>query len=442
MKRSRLIHNLVIASLHYIFFVTLLTQRGMGSNLQEVFRFVFPGYVLLLVAGFISMKGRRCNNMHYCWFFVLAFVILPIMCFRAIRAGEPSWRIIDGATPFLMFSLIFLGSDDRIWPRLNRVFIIHTAITSVLIILEIPLYWGVRRGLYFTGATNMWLYERLMYGYPFLLLSWRYQNTLGKIIASLGTATYAVLAILGQHRRLFFLGTAFYILLMVIIYVIAKKEKINAKSFAFIRNPIIAGISSVVIIFLLWFAIPEKSQQVISGSFDELLHRTDNTILAGGTSWQEERRWREMTLDILPQITASEWIIGRGVAFRYYFLTNDSPRARKSGNYLRYGVHMAPAHLIMQGGLFLLLMILLGPVLAGFRSFRWNQDIVTLAASGILIHYFIMFVAQANPTNDLWFVLVCLSMGRCVRQNRISHRTRATCVSQENLGKHRIQENI
>jgi hypothetical protein len=440
MKKSLPSSHLVIVALHYIFFVTLLTQRGMGSNLQDVFRFVYPGYIVLVIAGFIAMKGAMCRKNFHIWFHILAYVLLPVMCFRAIRAGEPSWRIIDGATPFLMFSLIFIGSNDRIWPRLNRVFMIHTVITVVLVILEMPSYSAVGRGSFFSGATNMWLYEQLLYGFPFLLLTWKSQGTLGKIIALLGTAAYGLVAILGQYRKMFFLGMVFYIFFAILIFIIEQKKTKKRKRFRLTRNFSMLVIGLMVIIFLSWFILPNSSIKVIEQSFNKLVYRFVEP-LSGGAAWKNEPRWREMTLEVLPQIVTSEWLIGRGVAYRYYYLTWDNPRTRKKGKTPHYMVHMTPVHLIMQGGVPLLLMMIIGPVIVGFRSFRRNRDIITLAAAGILIHFFTTFIADGNPENQLWFVLVCLSTGRCVRRRKIPCHAIASHTSPENQSKNRVQEN-
>ena len=199
-------------------------------------------------------------------------------------------------------------------------------------------------------------------------------------------------------------------------------------------------IGLIVMFYLSWFILPDSSTKVIEQSFNKMTFRFTE-LLSGEAAWKNEPRWREMTLEVLPQIKTSEWLIGRGIAYRYYYLTWDNPRTRKRGKMPHNLVHMTPVHLIMQGGVPLLLMIIIGPVMAGFISFRRNRDIITLAAAGILIHFFTTFIADGNPENQLWFIVVCLCMGRCVRRRKIPCHAIASYTSPENQSKNGIVEN-
>ncbi len=391
-----------------------------------VFRYALPGYLLLIVAGLLAILALRCAKAYRLWFFALSFLLLPLMCYRARVAGEETWRIVSHATPYLMFALIFVGGDERLWRRLNKVFLMHTLIGSILMMLDLlALSHGaaaLSRTVFYTSESNLFLFSELLYGFPFLLLTWDIQSTRGKAIAVLGACVFAAAGIIGQFRGMFFFGFLFYIPFTILITTWHRGRRLGGTIATFARAGLAASIVLVVLL-LLCVAMPASTTRVLLGSFDELVHRSDKTIVSESGSWRDEPRWKEMTQEVLPQLTGADWLLGRGVAFRYTYLTWYSTRTV---------VHMTPIHLVMQGGAPLLILMLLGPVLAGLKRFRRREDIVVLAAACILLNYFASFVAGANPVNKLWFVLVCLCMGRCVTRRKLRQSSTA-CYGGQSL---------
>lgn len=416
-KKYKLTHYLVIFALHYIFFVSLFTQAGLGSRLEGVFRYALPGYLLLVIAGLLALKSIPNYNKYRVWFMLLVSMLI-IMSLKAFLADIETWRIACGLIPYLMFSLIFVGSDERIWPQLNKVFIVHTIIAALIVFADMNRIEGVDRNLYYLDGSNLFLGKQLLYGFPFLLLTWKKQHLLGKIAAMMGISAYTLIAVIGQYRGMF-ISIAFYIFVSYVICVLWH-GRIRHKLLQIVY--ICALIIMIIGIGLLLSSdslglLPENISTTITSSFTEMLHRSDKTITTGVMSWQKEGRWVELTKEVLPQITPTEWMIGRGVAFDYEYLTTNI-------NSHRTMVHITFGHLVMQGGLLLLLTILLGPILAGLKSYKRKRDMVTLATATILIHFLLMFMVCANPKNNLTFVLICLCTGHCFYKNEMHRRLR------------------
>jgi hypothetical protein len=234
----------------------------------------------------------------------------------------------------------------------------------------------------------------------------------------MGVSAYTLTAVVGQYRGKF-ISVVFYVFISYVIYVLWHGRKGHKLLSVICTCALIIMVIGIGLFLSSDFLglLPENISATIASSFTEMLHRSDKTIMAGAMSWQKERRWVELTKEVLPQITPSEWLIGRGVAFDYDYLTTNI-------NSYRTMVHITFGHLVMQGGLPLLLMILLGPVLAGLKSFKQKRDMVTLATAAILIHFLLMFMVKANPANKLWFVLVCLCTGHCFYKNEMHSRLR------------------
>ncbi|GAF68895.1 unnamed protein product, partial [marine sediment metagenome] len=299
--------SLVVFALHYVFFVSIVTRYGMGGAMEGVFRYALPGYLLLIFAGFVGMTARRRHQTHRLWFIALAFILLPIMWYRAYGAGEETLRIVSHTTPYLLFSLIFVKSDNRFWKRLNQVFVIHTAIGSALMILDIlAISYGtaeLRRTVFYSSESNLFLLAEMLYAFPFLLLTWDTQNSRGKATAIVGACAFAAAGIVGQFRGMFFLGFLFYVPFAVLFMTWHRGRRFTGSVRAFVRAGMAASVGLVVLLALSSVVLPGSISNVMFGSFYDLLERSGEKILSEEGSWRDEPRWKELMLEVLPQIT-------------------------------------------------------------------------------------------------------------------------------------------
>ena len=117
-------------------------------------------------------------------------------------------------------------------------------------------------------------------------------------------------------------------------------------------------------------------------------------------------RWIEASI-VIEDFKPMDWILGRGSAGSW-------------SNYSAFGgmersmTHVGYLHLILKGGVPLLLLFFVGPLGLGLFRLMTARKWETLACAGVLVAYSIDLITGGAPEQSLKIALVFLCFGRCI----------------------------
>jgi hypothetical protein len=250
----------------------------------------------------------------------------------------------------------------------------------------------------------------LMYGYPFLILTYSQQSKYGRAVAIAATAVTVIAGVFGQFR-----GTV----LMPVIY-------LGLTYFAARRThslPATVLLLPVALTFGLFIALFQFSylfgSNLLGSNIDGLRARFEEGFVDGVGITERIDEARYVLADLQPY----DLLTGKGVAGTW-----DSTRYI-AYSYYRYGMlpgyeeedremaHFGPAHMILKGGLPLLLLYLFFPFLIGWKRYITSRHPFTLAASAVVVAYSLQWLVAVFPSASLSYAMVMLCAGQCINRD-------------------------
>lgn len=329
--------------------------------------------------------------------FVCYLLVLVIRALFALPPGFPGVRVALGwlgPGAFLYPLLLFLGGDERLWKVLRPVLIVQTliAIPIVLTTMEwVSLKWNIAPDL------GQYIPIRLMYGFPFLLLSYRESGFLARIAGAGGLATFLFYGVSANRRGLTLLSVTM-LLLTIIVY--HRTRNIRNTNLSRSNLPPSTGLVffAMVCIFAI-AAFPAISERISIGT-DVLRDR-----------WAIENRSTDVKL-FFADITFTDWIIGRGAIGTY------DPGERYEDRdvfHERTVVDIGWLCFVLKGGLILVILVILVPVASAIEAFFKSQEnLLTSACACIVFLWLVRLIYQGFFSTFPHMILLWLCVGRCL----------------------------
>ncbi len=399
---------LFLLGLNAYFILPFLFHTRLGSANPGTQRYYYVSYICLVLGGLLEGKTFLANLKRYrkyaiwVWFFLSATIWMTI---RSVAQSESVVRIIWNAAAYFGFIIfVMAGQNSNLWSKLNKVFIVHTLIGSAYIIWVL-LTSGVYNRI---GVLSLSSYSLLfnasdvipvpLYAGPILMYSYTFQPRLGKLAAIFGYLASLLVYLFYQSRVGIGVAIIEILILAVILWRSRKISRINLRRTIF-------GLLSVLLVVFIAYNFSMKSSSLGNRLFQAklLLYQRFSSGVGMDTT-SSESRWLEARI-VSGNFTWDEWLGGRGVA-----ATWSDPQLFRGQ--LRTMVHIGYINFILNGGILLLLLMLV-PFVWGMRALLKSSDWLTLAASGFVIQYYATIVVYGFPQESLVWMLFALAVGRC-----------------------------
>jgi hypothetical protein len=357
-------------------------------------------------------------------FVTLYATIFCVMMISSLFDHEISYfKLLGDTTTWLMPSVAIFGMSPRRWGLIKRSLLIQGLVACVVVpaFILMPIQGllgsfvgGNRSQTLKTVADILIMGGQLLYGCGLIYMAFSLKGKLHKFVGFFGALMMLNLELVGQFRNgvfAFFMSTTIAFIWIPIrspIVIIPKILKLGV------------GICVVAVICLALFS-PLLIEQVnveqgsLLGILKAGIDRVHARIMGEGPGGKGILAGYEDRLDEaqsgLSESTSLQWVIGKGVSGHW------------SGNYLpgeyldekfRDMLHFGPAHLVLKGGLCLLLLMLFFPFGVGFRAMMISRDPFTLACAGIIIVFAFQFTLFNNFMLGLIYTLRMLCAGRCL----------------------------
>ena len=276
---------------------------------------------------------------------------------------------------------------------------IHTIIGSIAVLLGLSGLSDVSREMVRGGIGGAGI--RSLYAIPVLLLSWHGQSKLAKYIAIMGLVAYITAGIFTLTRSIVFARAFFWLILAGFMLIKSAAPK------SIMRNRVEQA--SITIAFSLLVTVVILVVVISIQGKNELAHEywTSYTGRIESSSAESETRIKEAQM-VMSQMTKTEWLVGRGVMGTW--------DGRDMYGSEREGVHIGYLHIIFKGGIILLLLFVVGPLFVGVKTLFSRYTVLGYMAAGILCQYGVELIHLGFPEVALWFVIICLAMGKCASQ--------------------------
>ncbi|MHA2043548.1 MAG: hypothetical protein ACYSWZ_00315 [Planctomycetota bacterium] len=299
-----------------------------------------------------------------------------------------------GLAAFLYPLVLFLGGDERLWKVLRPVLIAQTLI-AIPIVLATMDWFSLMGNI--ASELNQYRPYRLLYGFPFLLISYRTNGSLARIAGVGGLTTFLFYGVSANRRGLILLSVTMFLLAIVVYH-----RTLNIQSANLSRSKLPASTGLVffaLLCILALIAFPVISERISIGT-DVLTDR-----------WAEENRSTDVK-NFLADITFTDWIIGRAAIGTY------DPGGRYAGRdvfHERLVVDVGWLSLVLKGGLILVVLVLLVPVASAVEAFFKSQEnLLTLACACMVFLWLVRLIYQGFFSTLPHMILLWLCVGRCL----------------------------
>jgi hypothetical protein len=324
-----------------------------------------------------------------------------------MAAGASLMTVIRSATTWLLPVVAVFGIREENWRTIRKVVCWQSAIGCVLMLFVLS---GVnaevllsnpdveRLSLLDVGGGALGLIGDFRYSTVFMLLSfWSFRWRWRLVALTLGGISFWI-SLIGQFRS----ASAMVLLALIIGLLYVPFRTLKRKG----KRPV--GLASVVImvgVLLVGFVVAQTQfndgASVVRELVDAVMKRGVRTSDEGlQSSWEirvEESR------EALSESSPLQWIVGKGFG------------ATWSGGSLydtqRGMCHFGVGHLMLYGGVFLLIIVYAGPILKGWRVILTSrQELVLICAGVVCMRSLSTFVANIFEA-DISYMLLMLCVG-------------------------------
>ena len=387
--KYRLAEWLATCGLNVFFLSALLRTFGRATFTLESLNIIACG--CLLVSASILYKETAGMHAYRRWMITYAFVFV-LMLVQSLQQLDPTVFTLE-LMPFLIVFIWPIGACDKIWRRLNRIFVWHLLIGSAVALYLVATTYMPTREAFF-DSDFFWT-RHLVYAFPLIFMQFIVQRRLGRIAALAGLLSVGAWAIYGQNRGMVINQLGFYMIAAVWIWQVTARKH-SMRRFAVIAAVVVAG--------LLIFNSEWASNMNGSHQLESLEERfvADGGILE---TFAGDPRWFEAGL-FVRQLSFLDMALGRGITGSWsdqHWMFEET----------RYMVHLGFLHFILKGGIPLLLLFLYFPMLTGWRALLKSRNILTMAAAGVCVQYIFKCFNAGAMDAELSFVLLMLCAGRC-----------------------------
>ena len=422
--------GLVLVGLNILFFVQVLQHTGTLGSI----RLLVPVSYALLMAG----SGLRATEtqggpllsvpFYRNWFRVLLIVVI-IMVGRDLLEGVSPNTLYLANLPYMLPIMAFIGQRREDWFWFNRVLVLHAVVGCILGVMSvvaldhsvyIPIAPVARA--YVLGSTFASVAGLGWYAVMFLIASYAHQPRVGKVSALVGLVLLLLIGVLGQFK-----SSIVSVVSISTLSLVAHSRSGQKVAWRKILVPIGTLLCLMVALFQFNYFFGSR---LLESGFRGLGVRTEAVSSSLGTKiWSEETRF--VAQDLQP----FDWLTGRGGAGTW-----DSSRYL-SYRYSEYGTsawdseqrgmaHFGLMHLILKGGVPLLVLFLLFPFGVALRTLFTSRDPLTLAASVVVVQSLVGLIMGGFPRAEPWYVVTMLCAGRCAA-GAISSDSEQDCQMQE-----------
>jgi hypothetical protein len=344
------------------------------------------------------------------------YVIFLIWCLVVVLTSfsmdlGATWQLFnraDGAGPWIVPLVMLLGGQLITWQRLNRLFVVHTAI-AIAVALIVFIFFANE-----TSSFRPFAFYRfgMLYASGFLLLTWQYQRNFARMAGLIGIVSYGFIAFLASARH--GLVTTLYIMLTFIFIrqlqakgVMNKMKGIYLNAFAVIA---LVAISVVAVNF--------------SGYVQGRLTTFNNKLMQDSRSM--------VITEFVNYVKKSPYLVtGSGALGSYktrlFYHTGVTERPNIENGYLQ---------LVHKGGIVMLLLFLLVVFPAAFMAIFFSSNWLTRATGFLVLGRLIDMVPYGLPWTDPSYILFWLCVGACLnpRFRRMSEADISLCPAVQERG--------
>ncbi len=349
----------------------------------------------------------------------LLFIVIFFFITGFVMNGELDYRrIFIDFLPFLGCAIALLGVEKKdVFQSYLDTIADQVFIAAILGLYVLNTYPVINRIGYFT---SYYLASSLLLPVVLLLPSLAYLNSIRKIFVIFAYAVLCILNIYYQSRTDTFLFFVFVPFLTLLAFY-KRKDVLSPKRRL---KGLVTGFLIVVITFPIIYSYLNRDSS-LEIAFEQTLQRFSGSPVESityssvtGTARNEIAFIRGAeAAEFISNSTLSDWILGRGFGGKW-----DSNMHGINWHM----VHFGPLHLILKGGLLLLVSFLLVYFIAMFLA--WKNFKRYHYASGCFIYLCVRFVQFLShgpllhmyDTYIMWLIIgVCFSMGNERRSTRV-----------------------
>lgn len=340
----------------------------------------------------IKPRYRLLTAVFVCYLLVTVVRSLP-----EFLTGATEFRMVFawlGPGAFLYPLILFLGGDKKTWKILLLVLIVQTLIAIPIVLATMD--WISLRGKV-AAELNQYRPYLLLYGFPFLVMSYRTNGFLARMAGVGGLTTSFFYGISTCRRDIILLSVAILLLTIIVHH---RTMNIQNTNISRSKLPPSAGLVFIaLLVVLVLIGVPAVTERISIGK-DLMADR-----------WAVDNRSHEVKL-FVSEITFTDWIIGRGARGRYDPGDRYASRDMFDG---RAVVDVGWLCLVLKGGLILVALVILVPVASAIEAFFKSQEnLLTLTCACVVFLWLVRLISQGHISTYPHMILLWLCVGRCL----------------------------
>ena len=376
-----------------------ITEAGMGVSALFI---IASGTLAAVHYGWswIKPRYRFMTALFLCYLLVIVLRSGPDLPsgFAGFRRAF-TWL---GPLAFLYPVCIFLGRNNRLWKVLLPVLAVHCLIAIPVVLVTMD--WVSLKGT-ISAEVSQYRPYRLLYGFPFLIICYRKMGGFGRIAGSAAFATFFFYGISANRRALIY-QSVIILLLTVIVHWRTKNTQGPSKSNGRLPGRVVPVMVALVCILAL-LAFPAISERISIGT-DVLNER-----------WADYNRAGDIH-GFVEDMDFASWIIGRGALggytppegyYRYIRLQGGGVVERLED---RVCVDIGWLHLVLKGGVILVVLVLLVPAASAIEVFFETRNQLTLTCACIVFLWLARLLYQGFFSTFPYMILLWPCVGRCL----------------------------
>lgn len=391
--RAALSLSIIAINFIYCFPVIETLGHGTGYSVQRVaavlllssgLSFIAFGYLISVLTTFsdYSMVVKFFYSIFLFWcLFVIANSV-------SMDLGA-TWQLFnraDGAGPWIIPLIMLLGGQVTTWQRLNRVFVLHTAIGIACAVIVVLFFKNEM------SAFRPFAFFRfgMLYAGGFLLLTWHYQRNFARMAGLIGIVSYGFIAFLASARH--GLITTLYVLLTFLFLRQLQVEGVVNKLKGIYLT--VFGVIALVVISIVAVNYSGYVQGRYLQFEKKLTQDSRSVVITEFVNYAENS----------PYLVTGSGALGT-YKTRLFYHTGVTKRGNIENGYLQ---------LVHKGGIVMLVLFLLlvypAAFMAIFFSCNWFTRITGFMVFGRLID----MVPYGIPWTDPSYILFWLCVGACL----------------------------
>jgi hypothetical protein len=347
-----------------------------------------------------KMEGEevRLSGRMRLWIWVTGVFFIFMFLQSVVDMGGSELRyFVSGSIPWACTVALPVLGTSRHWEEFRRALRVHLPLGVLINAVVIAMSWDEATGtlLKRIEITSLVKHQQmLLYPVHFFLFQYAALSARERVWTIAGMAEYLFLAIVSETRGGILTNGAAVLMAFVCYLKTVDKSILSARRARFI--------SSAALVLILFVAahllIPQISHRFLSLR-DRFTTEQENASIV------KNPRWKEIGV-FFRQCGPLDILAGRGIigGFNNYVI----PGNNKS-------LHIAYFHMILKGGIFLAIFMIIFPLITSINIFK-NYNGIELAASATIIMMIIKFFS-GNPIfsgiHPLYFISL-VSIGFCL----------------------------